>query len=487
LRLLERWLDAHGFGTGAGSARTAATLGAFFDRAGGFEPAEWALTLDAMGAGAAQFIDGVVVKHLAPATGSERPRDAHPKPAGPSVGGGGSSGENLPGPRARSEPPRLGSDALRVAVGRERQRLLGLLQDQKPATKKVTKLLQRLQLYAADYPDDSAGNWLGPVYVDRSALSASAQEISQMTAAATEDDAAAAPGGATGHVLFVGSGDGSYEMSLMLAGATRVMVSFYESEARLRQRYTNFSCNASVLRALGATLVFEVDATDLGRTLTAALALARIQPAPLSNNAAATCEAAGESTASTSTLTPPSDRQGQPPPQQQQQYSRICFNFPQTGDSFPGSPNWHGDHATLLRAFFQSITEGKLLVGCCSCKCNEAPSESSSSSSTDDGIAGVDTSGSGSGGGSVSRGEGEVVVTLMDRAPYCELALDQWAADFGLEKSRQTAFSGGLFGLYRHRMTRYDRVVKQDAASSCHVYRYSAAGSSSEPAAVAMK
>ena len=171
-------------------------------------------------------------------------------------------------------------------------------------------------------------------------------------------------------------------MSLMLAGATRVTVSFYESEARLRQRYTNFSCNASVLRALGATLLFEVDATDLRRTLTTALPLARTQPNPPSNNAAATCEAAGESTASTSTLTP-SERQGQPQ-QQQQQYSRICFNFPQTGDSFPGSPNWHDDHATLLRAFFQSITEGKLLVGCC-CNCNETPSESSSSSSTNDG------------------------------------------------------------------------------------------------------
>eukprot|EP01046_Picozoa_sp_COSAG06_P102929 COSAG06_NODE_49096_length_327_cov_1.793860_1_plen_27_part_01 len=27
----------------------------------------------------------------------------------------------------------------------------------------------------------------------------------------------------------------------------------------------------------------------------------------------------------------------------------------------------------------------------------------------------------------MSSGEGEAVVTLMDRAPYCELALDQWA------------------------------------------------------------
>lgn len=65
----------------------------------------------------------------------------------------------------------------------------------------------------------------------------------------------------------------------------------------------------------------------------------------------------------------------------------------------------------------------------------------------------------------------EVWVTFMDRAPYCELALDTWAAEAGLEKQCEPVpFSGGAFGLYKHRMTRYDRVVKADAASSCHVY-----------------
>ena len=64
----------------------------------------------------------------------------------------------------------------------------------------------------------------------------------------------------------------------------------------------------------------------------------------------------------------------------------------------------------------------------------------------------------------------EVWVTLMDRAPYSELALDDWAAEHGLAKQRALPFGGGFYGLYRHRMTRFDRVVKADAASSCHVY-----------------
>ena len=65
----------------------------------------------------------------------------------------------------------------------------------------------------------------------------------------------------------------------------------------------------------------------------------------------------------------------------------------------------------------------------------------------------------------------EVWVTFMDREPYCELALDDWAAEAGLAKFREPVpFSGGAFGLYKHRMTRYDRVVKADAASSCHIY-----------------
>ena len=65
-------------------------------------------------------------------------------------------------------------------------------------------------------------------------------------------------------------------------------------------------------------------------------------------------------------------------------------------------------------------------------------------------------------------------MTLMDRAPYCELALDKWAAEAGLARQREPVqFSGGAFGLYKHRMTRYDRVVKADAESSCHAYTIS--------------
>jgi hypothetical protein len=64
-----------------------------------------------------------------------------------------------------------------------------------------------------------------------------------------------------------------------------------------------------VLRALGATLLFEVDATNLSQTLAP-----QLDPA---------CKHA--------------------------QYQQIVFNFPQTGSGFPGSEAWHKDHEVLLR------------------------------------------------------------------------------------------------------------------------------------------
>ena len=42
-------------------------------------------------------------------------------------------------------------------------------------------------------------------------------------------------------------------------------------QAKARQRYSNFAVNSTVLKALGATLLFEVDATNLSQTLTTQL------------------------------------------------------------------------------------------------------------------------------------------------------------------------------------------------------------------------
>jgi hypothetical protein len=67
--------------------------------------------------------------------------------------------------------------------------------------------------------------------------------------------------------------------------------------------------------------------------------------------------------------------------------------------------------------------------------------------------------------------EPEVWVTLMDRAPQCELLLDEWAAAASFVRQRAEVFnSSGAFGLYRHRMTMFDRVVQQDEASTCHIF-----------------
>ena len=231
-------------------------------------------------------------------------------------------------------------------------------------------MLQRLQQYRAEHPGAAEADWLGPLFVGAGSAEVSA-------------------GGS--RVLCVGCGDGSYEMGLALAGARGLTVSFYDSEAKAKQRYSNFVVNANVLRALGVPLLFEVDVTRLGPSLAAAAAVA-------------------------GTAVPA-------------EFSRIVFNFPQTGSGFPGSEAWHAAHAALLRGFFAGTVAGDL--------CGQVA---------------------------------EVWVTLMDRAPYSELALDDWAAEHGLAKQRALPFGGGFYGLYRHRMTRFDRVVKADAASSCHVY-----------------
>ena len=63
-------------------------------------------------------------------------------------------------------------------------------------------------------------------------------------------------------------------------------------------------------------------------------------------------------------------------------------------------------------------------------------------------------------------------LALMDRVPYSHLPVDAWAHECGFQKRRREPFDGGSFGLYKHRMTRYDRVVKADKASSSHVYTY---------------
>ena len=238
---------------------------------------------------------------------------------------------------ARSEQPQqqsalqaLSPEQLRIAVGRQRQRLLGLLQDYKPSVKKVSHALQKLAQYRAEYTEQSAADWLGAVYANGA--------VAQVDGA-----------------LCVGCGDGSYEMGVLIAGARDLTVTFYESEARLRQRYTNFGVNTLVLRFLGARLLFEVDATALGPSLLRARTIA-----PLDFAVNKSCRGSNTGTGC---------------------YSQVLFNFPQTGNGFPGSERWMADHATLLRAYFRSA-------------------------------AGV---------------SGEVSITLMDREPYSALPIDCWA------------------------------------------------------------
>mmetsp|Transcript_163584 Transcript_163584/g.524513 ORF Transcript_163584/g.524513 Transcript_163584/m.524513 type:complete len:261 (-) Transcript_163584:6-788(-) len=210
--------------------------------------------------------------------------------------------------------------------------------------------------------------------------------------------------------LCVGCGDGSYELGMLLANATEdeLIVTFYEAEARLKQRYTNFAVNAWVLRALGATLLFDVDATRLMESLEAA----------------------------------------QSPPHM---YGSICFNFPQTGSAFPGTPAWRDVLLHLIAGYFSSaarVIETRLI---------------------EEGV-----------------GDGEVVLVMMDRPPYGELPFDELADAVGLQMLRRERFDGGHLGLYRHRMTWHDRVVQADEDSTCHIYglrAFAAEGESSMPSA----
>jgi hypothetical protein len=316
-------------------------------------------------------------------------------------------------------------EELWVQVGRERQLLLGMLQELKPSHRKVTKSLQRLSQFHCRYPSLSAADWLGPVYTSGSHHLRLGH--------------GGAVGGGRARVLCVGCGDGSYEIGMALEGrglGGRLTVSFYEAEARLRQRYSNFCVNATVLRALGAELLFEVDATALEASLTRQQQHSQQQHLHRAPCSPATAAAAA-STLSTAASGATSSGEGR-------WYQRVVFNFPQTGSGFPGSESWHADHAVLLRGFFASVARSQLLL----------PSSA--------GVAGA-------------RG-GEVWITLMDRAPYSDLPLDSWAHECGFRTERREAFDGGSFGLYKHRMTRYDRVVKADKASSSHVYSYCGEG-----------
>ena len=361
---------------------------------------------------------GVAAKHTAaPASGAGRTitavatdSDRAGAGAGTSAGADAAAGGGNAKGQAQSGPQRLDAEALRLAVGRERQRLLGMLQDAKPALKKVTQALKKLQQYATDYPGGTA-NWLSSEYVGAS------------------DSGELSVGRAVGSkVLCVGCGDGSYEMGAMLAGATDMTVSFYDSEVKAKQRYSNFAVNTAVLRALGATLLFEVDATDLGLTLQLAES-----PQP---SASSSFSASSPAPAAVS-------------------YQQIVFNFPQTGNGFPGSESWHSDHAVLLRGkcigqshcslrsrdrslrllafagFFCSICEAKLLLTDVAGISNDEfciTNDESCIANTNDEVCITHDELTDSDGSKPA----EVWVTFMDRAPYCELALDDWAAESGL-------------------------------------------------------
>merc|ERR1711972_475462 len=114
----------------------------------------------------------------------------------------------------------------------------------------------------------------------------------------------------------------------------------------------------------------------------------------------------------------------------------IRFNFPQCGNAFPGTEAWRADHRALLSGFFAA--SARLLAQRCP--------------------------------------DGRVVLVLMDRAPYCDLPCAALAAETGLDVERRDRFEGGHLGLYRHRMTRFDKVVKADEDSTCHIFRLSACG-----------
>ena len=352
--------------------------------------------------------------------------------------------EEVEGTSPRSHTPALSSMELRLLVGRERQRLLALLQEGKPSAKKVAKVLQRLGRYRADFPNDPASDWL---------------------AALAQVSPGALPAARAGtRTLCLGCGDGSYEVALCLAGYPGLTVTFFDDERRLRTRYSNYAVNALVLRSLGAEVLFAVDATALRASLAESRGLstvasptvamgareearATLVPAGPAAGLGASVETAseGEGAAAAAEVAAVVQVQATPavaaaaaaevvvPPAAANtgyhEFSRIIFNFPQTGQHFPGTPKWHEDHAVLLRSFFRNVAESGLL-----------------------------------------HEPAEVWVTLMDRAPYSELRLDAWAAEARFAKQRRFRFDGGVFGLYRHRMTNFDKVVQEDDDSTCHVY-----------------
>jgi hypothetical protein len=283
-------------------------------------------------------------------------------------GGDGSGAE--PEPEAERTAAPLDAESR----GRLEQKLLGMLQG-KPSLKKLQHTLQQLQQPGANCA------WFN-----------------------TRAEAF----GAGALRLCVGCGDGSYEMSMVLGGRWSphgLLVTFFESEGKLRQRYNNFAANALLLRALGAQLHFEVDCTDLQAAAGGALL--------------GLAAAAGQA------------------------LRQVLFVFPQCGTGFPGSERWHAEHTVLLSGFFASAAAAAAALAT-----GRAPS-------------------TGTGG---NANVTEVALVLMDRAPYSELPLVELAKTAGLVALRTEPFEGGCHGLYKHRMTNYDKVVKCDEASTRHVF-----------------
>jgi hypothetical protein len=211
LRALRLWLADHRHCTATSAAAVAEALVHFFGRTGEFAPTDILGILQEMGDDAAGFISGVATKHAGGGCASSiRGSTAGTASAIFNTNiherFGGSESEPIVGDQdtqAQIQPKlqaaRLDSEALRVAVGRDRQRLLGMLQDAKPSLKKVKQTLKKLQQYRIDYEYLSdAADWLGASYVDSAALGRS--ELRNHVGL---------PDGAARPVLCVGCGDGT--------------------------------------------------------------------------------------------------------------------------------------------------------------------------------------------------------------------------------------------------------------------------------------
>ncbi len=208
-RALRLWLADHRHCTATAAAPVAEALEHFFDRTGEFRPDDVLGILQEMGDDAAVFISGVVAKHSA---GDRASSSVSGSPAETS---GSKSKSLLPEaaelseaisvdrsihcqPQPELHAAGLDSEGLRVAVGRDRQRLLGMLQDAKPSLKKVKQTLKKLQQYSVDYVHlGDAADWLGDSYINSSALGRSELRNSGRLA-----DGEAKP------ILCVGCGDG---------------------------------------------------------------------------------------------------------------------------------------------------------------------------------------------------------------------------------------------------------------------------------------